>query len=97
MAEAARLRRSFAGERPPAAVSRALCWSHARRKFCELADNKATARKGKKVAKEILPIALDAVRRNNAIFDIEREITGPSAGTAMMSVSLSCARLSWTA
>ena len=34
----------------PAPVLSALCWSHARRKFFELADIKATARKGRKVA-----------------------------------------------
>ena len=51
----------------------ALCWSHARRKFFELADIKSTARKGKKVAEEISPIALEAVKRFDAIFDAERE------------------------
>jgi hypothetical protein len=63
----------------PAPVRSALCWSHARRKFFELADIKATAGQGKKVAEEISPIALDAVRRFDAIFDLEREITGLSA------------------
>lgn len=55
--------------RKPAPVLSALCWSHARRKFFELADIKATARKGKRVAEEISPIALDAVKRIDAIFD----------------------------
>lgn len=66
----------------PAPVLSALCWSHARRKFFELADIKATvkngARKGKRVAEEISPIALEAVKRIDAIFDVEREITGMS-------------------
>ena len=57
----------------------ALCWSHARRTFFELADIKATARKGKRVAEDISPIALEAVKRIDAIFDVEREITGLSA------------------
>lgn len=57
----------------------ALCWSHARRKFFELADIKATARKGRSVAEEISPIALEAVERFDAIFDAEREITGLTA------------------
>ena len=57
----------------------ALCWAHARRKFFELADIKATARKGKKVAEEISPVALEAVQRFDAIFDIEREINGLTA------------------
>ncbi len=65
--------------RKPAPVFSALCWSHARRKFFELADIKATARKGKRGAEEISPIALDAVKRIDAIFDVEREITGMSA------------------
>jgi transposase len=63
----------------PAPVRSALCWSHARRKFFELADIKATARKGKKVAEEISPIALEAVKRMDAIFDVERGITGLGA------------------
>ena len=65
--------------RKPAPVCSALCWSHARRKFFELADIKATAKKGKRVAEEISPIALEAVKRIDAIFDAEREITGMSA------------------
>ena len=65
--------------RKPAPVLSALCWSHARRKFFELADIKATARKGKRVAEEISPIALDAVKRIDAIFDVEREIAGLTA------------------
>ena len=63
----------------PAPVLSALCWSHARRKFFELADIKSTARKGKKVAEEISPIALEAVKRIDAIFDAEREINGMGA------------------
>ena len=64
--------------RKPAPVLSALCWSHARRKFFELADIKTTAKKGKRVAEEISPIALEAVKRIDAIFDAEREITGMS-------------------
>ena len=63
----------------PAPVLSALCWSHARRKFFELADIKSTARKGKKVAEEISPIALEAVKRIDSIFDAEREINGMGA------------------
>jgi len=63
----------------PAPVLSALCWSHARRKFFELADIKSTARNGKKVAEEISPIALEAVKRIDAIFDAEREINGKGA------------------
>ncbi len=63
----------------PVPVLCALCWSHARRKFFELADIETTARKGRSVAEGISPIALEAVERFDAIFDIEREITGRSA------------------
>ena len=65
--------------RKPAPVFSALCWSHARRKFFELADIKATARKGRPIAEDISPIALEAVKRIDAIFDAEREITGMGA------------------
>ena len=58
-----------------------MCWSHARRKFFELADIKATARKGKKVAEEISPVALEAVSRFDAIFEVERAINGLDADT----------------
>ncbi len=60
----------------PASELSALCWSHARRKFFELADIKSTARNGKTGTAEISPIALEAVKRFDALFDVEREITG---------------------
>ena len=56
----------------------ALCWAHARRKFFELADIAANARRGKHAA-AISPVALEAVRRIDALFDIERAINGLSA------------------
>ncbi|MEZ5846227.1 MAG: IS66 family transposase [Geminicoccaceae bacterium] len=64
--------------REPAPVTSALCWSHARRKFFELADVAAAARKGKP-PDAISPVALEAVTRIDAIFAIEREINGHSA------------------
>ena len=45
----------------------------ARRKFFELADVEGNVRNGKD-AKEISPIAFEAVKRIDALFDIEREI-----------------------
>jgi transposase len=57
------------------AITSALCWSHARRQFFELADIAANARRGKK-APVISPIALEAVKRIDALFDIERTING---------------------
>lgn len=59
-------------------ITPALCWAHARRQFFELADVAANARRGKKAA-AISPIALEAVRRIDALFDIERGINGQSA------------------
>ena len=56
----------------------ALCWAHARRQFFELADIAANARRGKH-APAISPIALQAVKRIDALFDIERSINGLSA------------------
>jgi transposase len=63
--------------RAPGAITPALCWSHARRQFFELADIAANARRGKK-ASAISPIALEAVKRIDALFDIERAISGSS-------------------
>jgi len=68
----------YRGDRDPGPVSSALCWSHARRKFFELADIKGNVRKGKP-AHDISPVALEAVARIDAIFDIERQINGLDA------------------
>jgi len=65
----------YRGDRDPGPVESALCWSHARRKFFELADIKGNARKGKP-AHDISPVALEAVSKIDAIFDIERQING---------------------
>ena len=61
--------------RVPGAIVPALCWAHARRQFFELADIAANARRGT-TAPAISPIALEAVRRIDALFDIERGING---------------------
>ena len=53
-------------------------WSHGRRKFYELADIAAAKRRAKDAA-PISPLALEAVKRIDALFDIEREINGESA------------------
>ena len=63
--------------RKPGPVASALCWSHARRKFFELADVQTNIRKGKS-AKEISPIAVEAVTRIDALFEIERMVNGQS-------------------
>ncbi|WP_439361858.1 IS66 family transposase [Bradyrhizobium sp. DASA03007] len=59
-------------------VTPALCWAHARRQFFELADVAANARRDKNAA-AISPIALEAVKRIDALFDIERGINGQGA------------------
>ncbi|OIQ74097.1 transposase IS66 family protein [mine drainage metagenome] len=68
----------YAIDRSPGPILEALCWSHARRKFFELADIAASARrrtKGK-TGEIISPLALEAVQRIDALFAIEREING---------------------
>lgn len=67
--------RLYDPRREPGPVTLALCWSHSRRKFFELADIEGNIRKGKS-AKEISPIAFEAVKRIDALFDIERQING---------------------
>ena len=68
----------YVPSRPQGAITSALCWSHARRQFFELADIAANARRGKNAA-AISPIALEAVKRIDVLFDIERSINGQSA------------------
>jgi transposase len=58
-------------------VASALCWAHARRGFFELADIAASARRGRDTA-PVSPIALEAVRRIDALFALERHINGRS-------------------
>jgi transposase len=70
--------RLYDADRPQGAITPAFCWAHARRQFFELADIAANARRGKNAA-VISPIALEAVRRIDALFEIERLINGRSA------------------
>lgn len=53
--------------RPSGTIREAACWAHARRNFFELADLQKA------------PIAIEAVKRIDALFDIERAINGLSA------------------
>lgn len=71
----------YAAQRQPTPVLEAACWAHARRKFFVLADIAASARRkaqGKAPA-VISPMALEAVRRIDALFEIERAINGQGA------------------
>jgi transposase len=68
--------------RKPGPVTSALCWAHARRGFFELADIAANARRkanGGGNTTPVSPIALETVKRIDALFAIEREINGKSA------------------
>jgi len=67
--------------RKPGPILEAACWAHARRPFFALADIEASARRkaeGKAPA-PVSPLALEAVRRIDALFEIERAINGCSA------------------
>ena len=64
--------------RSPGPVTEAACFAHARRKFYELADIGAGKRRGKR-APPISPLAMEAVKRIDALFDIERGINGETA------------------
>jgi transposase len=70
----------YEADRKPGPITEAACWSHARRKFFVLADLAANARRkaqGKSPA-FVSPLAFAAVRRIDAVFDIERDINGRS-------------------
>ena len=68
----------YAAGRQPGAVLEAGCFAHARRKFFELADVEGAARKKSRGERTgtIYPIALEAVQKLDAIFEIERGING---------------------
>jgi transposase len=67
--------RLYEASRKPGPITEASCWSHGRRKFFELADVAAKARGELSV---LAPLAVEAVKRIDTIFDIEREINGRS-------------------
>ena len=71
----------YEADRKPGPILEAACWAHARRPFFVLADLAQNARRvaaGRPFA-VMSPIALEAVRRIDALFDIERGINGQSA------------------
>jgi transposase len=70
----------YEADRRPGPIIEAGCWVHARRPFFVLADIAANARRkaeGKRTG-VISPLALEAVRRIDALFEIERSINGQS-------------------
>ena len=67
--------------RRPGPILEAACWVHARRPFfimADLAENARRKAQGKKPP-VISPLALEVVRRIDALFEIERAINGQSA------------------
>jgi transposase len=82
--------RLYAPDRKPRPIVEAACWAHARRKFFVLADVTA---KSRDKATVIAPMALEAVKRIDAIFDIEREISGRPAAERLAERALRVAAL----
>lgn len=62
-------------------IQEAACWSHGRRPFFGMADIEENARRKAAGKREIplSPIAIEVVRRIDALFEIERSINGKSA------------------
>ncbi len=71
----------YEANRKPSPIVEAACWVHARRPFFIMADIAANARRKAqgKTPGVISPLALEAVRRIDALFEIERSINGQSA------------------
>jgi transposase len=67
--------------RSPGPILEAACWVHARRPFFAMADIEENARRKASGKKEIAlsPIAIEIVRRIDALFEIERSINGKRA------------------
>ena len=70
--------RLYEAGRAPGPIVGGACWAHSRKKFYELADIAASKRRGRN-APPISPLALEAVKRIDVLFDIERGINGESA------------------
>jgi transposase len=71
----------YLADRIPGPIREAACWSHARRPFFAMADIEANARRKAAGKKEmpLSPIAMEIVRRIDALFAIERTINGKSS------------------
>jgi hypothetical protein len=68
-------------QRQPGPILEAPCWVHARRPFFAMADLEENARRKAAGKKDIVlsPIAVEIVRRIDALFAVERSINGQSA------------------
>jgi transposase len=71
----------YSPDRKPGPIQEAACWVHARRPFFAMADIEENARRKASGKKEIplSPIAVEVVRRIDALFAIERSLNGRSA------------------
>lgn len=71
----------YEADRRPGAIVEAGCWVHARRPYFVMADIAAQARRRAQgnTSAVISPVALETVRRIDALFEIERSINGKSA------------------
>ena len=70
----------YLADRKPGPIREVACWVHARRAFFAMADIEENARRKAAGKKEIplSPIAIEVVRRIDALFAIERSINGKS-------------------
>jgi transposase len=70
----------YAPGREPAPIVEASCWAHGRRRVFELADIETAAIKTARGEKPrpVYPLALEAVQRIDALFDVERQLIGLS-------------------
>jgi transposase len=74
----------YAHGRLPMPLVEASCFAHARRGFFELADVEGAARRRAKGRESpVYPVAVKAVRRIDALFDIERACNGLDAGARL--------------
>lgn len=76
----------YRGGRAPGPIREAGCFAHARRKFFELADVEGAARRKSRGERTgtVYPVALKAVKRLDALFDIERAINGKPAADRLV-------------
>ncbi len=73
--------RLYAPGRSPGDIVEAPCWAHARRPFFAMADIEAAAARarGRGNQAALSPIAIEGVRRIDALFEIERTVNGRPA------------------
>ncbi|MEY9104509.1 hypothetical protein ABH999_000705 [Bradyrhizobium yuanmingense] len=79
--KACRYNQLYLAGRQPEPIREAACWPHGRRPFFAMADSEENARRKGVGQKKIPlpPIAIDVVRRIDALFEIERSINRKSA------------------